>query len=211
MFEPPKHNPMRHRYTQYKDRKKVAAWVVNFKDVFDMKLLYLLAHEWLVDEGWAPRLDQEFPEIYYLHREVAGFGTENWIRWRCCKTPEGSKGGQPLFQFEMDTEFHVLGLQKTEMVMNGKKVKLDKGEVEIRINAGLVYDKSGFMEKSLLTRPFKKMWYKRVFKDRWISLKKELYHDSYRYREALNTYLQIEKIRSDVELGEFWRTRTEVE
>ena len=196
------------------DRVKISGWVINFKDVFDMNMLYLLAHEWLVDEGWAPRVDQEFKEIYYLHREVANFGTENWIRWRCKKDPEGipGEGGKnPLFTFELDTEFHTLGLQKKEMVLNGKKVKLDKGEVEIRINAGLVYDKSGFMEKSLLTRPFKKMWYKQVFTERWNGLKKELYHEAYRYREALNTYLQIEKIRGDVEMAEFWRTRTEVE
>jgi hypothetical protein len=208
MFEPPKHNPVRHRYREYKDRVAIAKWVINFKDLFDMNMLYKLAHEWLVEEGWADRNDQDFGEIYYLHREVANFGVENWIRWRCTKDPESETSG--LFKFELDTEFHTLGLSKKEKVIDGKKVKLDSGEVEIRINAGLVYDQEGAMEKNLLTRPFKKMWYKRIMKDRWLSVKKELYGQAYRYREALNTYLQIDKIREDVEFSELWQKRSEV-
>jgi len=186
--------------------------MVNYKDVFDMTWLYTLAHEWLIEEGWAKRnADPEFPEIYYLQRETPGFGKEIWIRWRLTKHPEAipkGKDGSALFLFEMDVEFHVLGLKNTEVIVKGQKFKTNKGEVEVRVNAGLVVDHRKYFEQNPLLKPFKDLWIKRIIQPRLRSLQGELQSQAYRFREAINTYLQLEKLFESTEFAEFWSKKS---
>lgn len=206
-----KPNPVRHRYKSYgKDRIAFDELMINYKGNFDMKMVYTLAHEWLCEEGWAEReLDQDFPEIYYLQRETS-FGKELWIRWRMTKTPEGvarSKDSS-LFEFEMDIEFMVLGLKSTEIIVKGQKFKTNKGEVEVRINAGLVFDKGKYFSQNPWLKPVMHTWIKRVINPRFVSLKGEMLGEQYRFREALTTYLQLEKLLGDKEFAEFWTNRS---
>lgn len=211
MVRPPKHNPVKHRYTKYgSDRLEIQKWVFNYKEVFDMTMLYTLAHEWLIDEGWAPRDDFEFPEIHYLQRELP-FGKEIWIRWRCHKdadfSPKGADGSA-LFHYEMDIEFHVLGLKNTEIIVKDQKFKTNKGEVEIACNCGLILDYKGYFDKNPILKPIRKMWIERVIWPKTRLNKIEVQSQAFRFRDAISTYLQVEKLLSDTEFAEFWTKKS---
>ncbi|OYT32723.1 hypothetical protein DRJ22_01380 [Candidatus Woesearchaeota archaeon] len=200
-----KHFPIRHRYTDIgKDRITVANWYVKYKEVFDLKQLYTLVHEWLFEEGWCTRNDQDFPEIFYSQREAA-FGKDHWIRWRLTKKPEE---GAIFFNYEFDIEFHTVGIKDTEIIIKGQKYKMNKGEAEVRVNTGLIVDYSGYFKTHPLLKPFKKIWINRLLKKKIEYHKRILSNDSYRLREAINTYLRLEKILPEKEFQEFWPTKS---
>ena len=109
---------LRHRYTDYgEDRIQVASWYVKYKEVFNLKHLYTLVHEWLFEEGWCTRKDEDFPEIMYSQRD-SSFGKDLWVRWRLKKNPEGTpKKGPAFFQYEFDIEYHTVGIKDTEIIV----------------------------------------------------------------------------------------------
>ena len=43
---------------------------VRFRDNFHMKKLYIILHDWFIEEGWVKREDPIWPEHYFLLRET---------------------------------------------------------------------------------------------------------------------------------------------
>ncbi|MBI4450406.1 hypothetical protein HY642_00390 [Candidatus Woesearchaeota archaeon] len=195
-----------HRYTDYgADFFNLANYAVTYKDVFSMSYFYLLMHEWLVDEGYATRSDEKFPETFYLQRENPQFGKELWIRWRLQKNPMGSK----LWRYDLDIDMHILGLKEVEVVSKGQKLKMDKGEVEVRVAANLVYDyENGFKNHPVL-KDFRKAIFVWLLKKQFGQHKRGLISEAYRFQEALKTYLKLETYLPEREFAEFWAKRGE--
>jgi len=127
---------IKHKYTGV-EYKTVTKFVVNYKDVFIFEDLYVLMYEWLVSNGYASRSDADFPERYYLDRTGAA-GKEVWIRWRCKKVP--TAGTRKFWRFDLDIDIHVLGLKDVELVVQNKKMKANKGEVDVEVVANLIFD-----------------------------------------------------------------------
>lgn len=192
-----------HRYTGM-EYETAAKYDVNMKDVFHLDNLYMQIHEWLVENGYATRKDEDFPEIFYLNKESAG-GKEIWVRWRPSKLPRGAKN--ILWRFDMDIDIHVLTLKDVELAVEGKKYAAHKGEVEVKVIANVVYDYKKAFEKSIL-KPFKEILFKRRWKEQKKELKEELYKEAYELRDAINTFLKIETFLGEGEAPEFWPKRT---
>ena len=201
----PPRTKIKHRYTDFgKDRIEVAKYVVKYKDVFSLEDLYKLMHEWLVEEGWATRNDEDFPETYFLQKESHVAGKEVWFRWRLQKAPWPAK--YAFWRYVLDIDAHVLGLKPAELIWKGRKFKADKGEIEITVVASLVVDYGKAWEKTTWLKPLKRLWINRVVKRTKDMLKKALYDEAYRLREAITSYLKLESYLPERE--EFWPKRT---
>ena len=123
-----------------KSKKDAVDYTVTWREKgFDSLYIYMMVYEWLADNGWHSRADEEFPEIAYIHRDFgAVWGVEIWAYWRMKRPIEGTAPG---FAFEhMDINFHFLNLKPHEIVYKGKKIKTQKGEIEIRVISYLVFD-----------------------------------------------------------------------
>ena len=108
--------------------------IIKYKDIFDLGEFYTALLSWLDDYGWHDSIENDLcekAETYMGHVVDKGGGREIWFRWRLKKTPDDSSK----IDFYMDMAFHGLGLKSTEVVKNGKKIKADKGELEINIKA----------------------------------------------------------------------------
>ncbi len=182
--------------------KEVTWYVVNRKDILHLDNLYLLMHEWLIEHGYVTRLDQDFPEKYYLHKEGGG-GKEMWWRWRPNRYPLGSN---KLWRFDMDIDAHVLTLKDVEAVIGGKKYKAHQGEVEVMVRANLVQDPEKVLENSAF-KDVKKLLYGRAWRQQAEMLEKEFYKEVMQFRDALNTFLTIETYLPTKEWPEFWPKR----
>ncbi len=194
---------LRHKYHKV-DYKQVTKYVVNRKDVFHLSNLYLLMHEWLIEHGYATRVDRDFPEKYYLHKEGPMYGgKEIWWRWRPKKYPLGPN---KLWRFDIDIDVHVLAMKDAEVIIGGKKYKAQQGEVEVQVSANLVKDPEGMLEKGAL-KDIKKMLYNRLWKQQFDMLEKQLYRDAMEFRDAINTYLMIETYLPTKEWPEHWPKR----
>lgn len=194
---------LRHRYAGV-DSKTVTKYTVNRKDVLHLANLYLLMHEWLIEHNYATRDDSVFPEKYMLYKEGPTYGgREIWWRWRPTKYPLIHN---KLWRFDLDIDVHVLTMKDVEVIISGKKFKAQQGETEVVVSANLVKDPDNMLEKSAL-KDIKKLLYRRVWKEQFDQLEKELYREAMEFRDAINTYLMIETYMPTKEWPEFWPKR----
>lgn len=190
---------------------------IKYKDIFDMKEFYDALKEWLSDKEWkgyAGGIDPwnmyygvEQWETYYTERIESG-AKELWIRWRMARDAPGRstitiKGKtHPKIRQFLDVDFHCLALAPTEVVRNGQKIKANKGEVEISIDAYI----DPIAMKSLKTSPLLKLFYtlftKRIYSIETTHWKKELYQECYELANfvkqwfKLKRYLPYEEVRT---------------
>ena len=199
--------PFRHRFGE-KEVIKAAEWTIRIRDVFNLAYLYLMVHDWLVEEGWAPRDDNFFPETFYVQRDNPTMGKEIWVRWRLTKTPEGAGPAAPrLFSYVMDLNWKVIGMKEVEMAWKGQKVKADRGELEIECFCKLIIDE----EKQWQSWPFKQikgLYTKRIIRQKVLVHRKSIYVDAYRLRDLIMNYLKLETFMPVKEAGEFWLKRS---
>jgi len=205
-FQQPTENHIFHRF-EGREASEVAKWLVNANDVFNWGHVYLMLHDWLVEEGWASSDDADFPEKYYLMRDVPGFGKEMWLRWQCEKVPEMySKDGAAPFTYAMDVVWHCLGVASTEVGWKGQKVKMSKGEIEVEVTAYVVIDKKKLWKGQFAK--IKEMLLKKQMRKVLEKHKKTVYDDAYRLRSLLSNYLKIESFQKEKEGAEPWGRRS---
>lgn len=186
------------------DKKEVAKFTVVYKDVYSWAYLYKLLHEWLADEGYCSRSDEDFREIMYEHLERP-FGAEVFVRWRLSK--EDIKSYKGLFQYDLDIDFHILGQKEVEVVSGGKKYKADKGEVEIAAACNILIDPQGKIKKHWLGKHFYDFVFKVFLKGKQKQHEKQIQYDMQRLQEAIKTYLKLETYLPERELSEWWQKR----
>jgi len=123
---------------------------VKYKDVFDLKAFYESLHEWLQHYGWKDLEDgEDHWENLYAERIDRNGNKEIWIQWRPFRTAEGGP-----FNYYLDFNFHVLGLSGVEVVKEGIKMKVHKGEMELNIDAKIErtyvkeFEKNAFLKRS---------------------------------------------------------------
>jgi len=192
-----------------KSKKDATDYTVTWREKgFDSMYIYLMLYEWLADNGWHNRKDEDFPEIAYIHRDFgAAGGVEIWTYWRLQRPVEGMKEGG--FATEhMDINIHFLNLKPHEMVYKGKKIKTQKGEVEIRVISYLLFDEEQYWSKIPLIRSFQTIMMKRTLKRKKEKWRDDLKLEAHRLREMLNIYLKIPHYYPEKEVGEFWLKRT---
>jgi len=195
---------LKHRFSGV-EKIDTAKFTITYKDVFSLKYVYFLLHEWLVEQGYCSEKDEQFPEMYYLQKENPAVGKEIWWRWRLGKQPAGAV---KFWRFMLDIDVHVLGLNDAEIMVKDKKIKVNKGEIEFQVASYVVYDVGKEWEKSSWLKPFKKVYVERVAKSKVSELKKELNTDVYRLQDALKTYLKLENLLPEKEGEGFWNKRT---
>ena len=178
---------IKHMY-QDVEYKEVTKYSVKYLEVFVLKDLYRRMYEWLVENGYATRSDADFPEKYYLDRGGAA-GKEVWFRWRTKKNP--LPGKQQFWRFDINVDCHVLGLKDVELVVQNKKFKANKGEVEVVVAANLIMDASGDWSKNTLLKPFRSLYFKRALAKKKDMLEKELYKDAFDFRDIITDYFKL--------------------
>ncbi len=197
---------LRHRLTEYgKSRIPITKFSVDYKDIFSAEYLYMLLREWLIENGWATREEKDFPEVFYSHREMPNVGKEEWIRWRLLKKPDAL----PFWRFELDIDIHLIGVKETEFVHKGKKLKADKGQVDIQVVYNFHMDPDKLLQSNALLRiPFMKDYFmNKLYKKRMDELKGQIAAEAMRFQDAIKTYLRMDTYLGEKEFDEFWQKR----
>jgi len=186
--------------------RKVEPFKIKYSDVFHLKNLYIMMHEWLADEMWTGKMKplgafrphpgsthMDIEKLYmerYHQKALHRGGTELWLWWRLQKEPFGKY--QTYYNYAIDIDFHGMYLVKQEIMHQGKKIKVDKGELEIEFRPKIV--------RSPVAQKWDKHWFLKHFKDlyenRIISqdldkLEKELWRDCYRFQGVVKSYLNL--------------------
>ena len=122
-----------------------AKHTINYRDVgFDGLYLYTMLYEWMCENGWHARDDENFPEKVYIDRKTDA-GKEIWIYWIFERSLEGAPTG---FATEhLEVKFHFITLKSHEIVYKGKKMKTNKGELELLNSAYIIINEDYWSKK----------------------------------------------------------------
>ena len=104
----------------------------NFKDT------YTMMYDWLKDWNYSVSED--------LYKEVDDGGKEIIINWTA------EKKVTDYFKYEISIEWHILGMIDAEVEIEGKKKKMNKGELGLSIKATIIKD----YDKRWEDKPFHK-------------------------------------------------------
>ncbi|MFT4298007.1 MAG: hypothetical protein ACMXX5_02340, partial [Candidatus Woesearchaeota archaeon] len=164
---------IKHKYSGYVKKIIIDDTRIKHKDYFNMKYLYMMCHEWLMENHWGPTSDHKWPERMYMHRWNATGGEDVWIWWRM------RKEFNSFIKCDLDIDWHMVGLESAEMVKNGKKYKINKGEAEFKIYVKLIFDPVKDFESSKFMKSIKETFWQRIYYKDILAHRKQLYHEVY--------------------------------
>jgi len=99
--------------------KQVGYW--NYTDLYNMTFSWLKDHNYSVNE-----------DAYT--EKLSGGGKEILIKW------VASKKVTDYFKYQIQLDWHILGMKDAEVELDGKKIKTNKGEVEIAFSSSIIND-----------------------------------------------------------------------
>ena len=177
---------------------------LKYNDVFHLKNLYIMMHEHLVDELWVGR-DRPgggpYPNIAHMdieklymerhhQRALHRGGMEIWVWWRVFRNPYGKH--QNYYEFALDIDMHGMYMQKQEIMHQGKKIQVDKGEFEIFLRPRILRSEMGEKWKThWFLKHFQDIYEKRIISQDLDKLEKELWRNTYKFQGVIKSYLNL--------------------
>ena len=110
---------------------------IKHKGFFEYSEFYVYCYDWLKTKGYSIK-EKEYTE------KVSGDSKEIIISW------EAGKKATDYYKGIIKVKWHILGMSDTEAEVNGKRKKVNKGEVKIKVAAELERDYEGEWEKQPL-------------------------------------------------------------
>ncbi len=123
---------------------------IKLNGIFSFATFYKFCYDWLKEETGLDLVEKKYAE------KISGNAKNIDVEW------EGSRKFTDYFKFQAVVKFQVIGLEQAEMVQDGKKIKTNKGSVEVSIKGTLIRDYEGKFE----TTPGKK--FMRSIYEKWI-------------------------------------------
>jgi hypothetical protein len=157
-------------------------------DVFNLKAIYTVLHEWFVEEEFCED-DQGFPEIYFRERNTQKRGKEIILYWRFSKTPFGIK----FYRRTLDLMIKVIAVKNVEVLQEGKKFELQKGLFEIKMWGYLEYDAEKHWRDHWFLKHFLEMYVKRIAKDDMEVHRNEMLRDVELFQRTVKDYMNMLK------------------
>lgn len=162
---------------------------VKYKDVFDFKEFYGALHEWLLHYSWIDIEEGEdrWENLYYERIDRNG-NKEIWIQWRPFKKADSGP-----FNYYLDFNFHALGLSTTEVVKDGIKMKVNKGELELFVDAKIEKSYVKDFEKNAFLKEILDLFNRRVYRQEYEERKKELYQEVYILQNFIKQWFKLKR------------------
>ena len=180
--------------------REIPQFRVKYKDVFHLKNLYVMMHEYLAEEGFLDKNQNAgtltghmYSEILYMEKFIqkglhAG-GKEMWVMWRTFKKPETKYSGY--YRYKLDFDFHVVYMRDEEVMHHGKKMKINWGEIEFFIRPKIEADYRNQWEKHWLLKHLHKIYYQRILHHEFDKREKELWRKACRFQEKIKNFLNL--------------------
>jgi hypothetical protein len=108
-------------------KKQIYREKLNQVGFWDYVEVYTMLFNWLKDHGYALSEDM-------YKEKLSGGGKEVIINW------SAKRMVTDYFLYEITLSWHILGMKDAETEIDGKKTKMNKGELEIDIKASIIND-----------------------------------------------------------------------
>lgn len=161
---------------------------VKHKDYFHIKDFYKMMHDYMVEHEFCERIyDPFFPEIWYSHQWDQVNGEEIHFWWRFTKALRGNE----YLHWNIDVDVNIFGVKHVEIMKDGVKHKVQFGEPEIKIFGRILVDPEGKWKKHWFLRTVHELFWKRIYWKQFLSQRKDLLKEIYRFEEHIKTYFKL--------------------
>ncbi len=135
------------------EKDEVFSGKTKYTGIWDFKETYRFLYDWFVDKGYS------ITEKGYTEK-IKPNGKEIEIKW------EAKKKISDYFRFIIKANWRVLGLTEVEVQKEGAKIKMNKGDVEIKFTAILEKDYEHRWENSPLLKFLRGIYERYIIKSR---------------------------------------------
>ncbi len=147
--------------------------LVNFED------FYKFCYDWLKDETGLNLAEDKYSE------KISGDAKNLEIEWT------GTKELTDYFKFEAKVSFRIIGLTNVEITQDGKKIKMNKGTIEITIKGTLLRDYKGKFEKTAVQKFLRGIYEKSVIPSRVEQFQDKIIGDCDEFLSQAKAYLDL--------------------
>ena len=189
---------------------QAAKWRVKYKDIFNLKEFYRALHEWFLEYEWSSVdtdgniEDKDHWETNYIERIEPDGSKEMYWWWRLQKLPVANS----YYKYHLDLDFHPLGVLPAEVMRDGKKFKVNKGEVEVWVYAYIEFDYKGEWSKHPFLKFFNKIFPNRIFRqDLYEDHKLELYREAYTLQAYMKKWFKLKSFLPYEEITPYFPSR----
>ena len=175
--------------------KPAAEFVIKYRDIFNMKAFYRMLHEYLWEERYyqPDQAGHEFIETLYLERflqkGIHAGGKEIWIYWRTYKTPESKYSAYIRYALNIDMNF--VYVKDQEVMHQGKKIKVQWGEIHIFIKSNVEFDYQGKWRDHWMLKHLQHIYDERILGQETTKRVKEAWRDAYRIQNRIKQFLSM--------------------
>ena len=177
---------------------------VVYKDVWVMQPLYRVTRFWLVENDYVDTQGDESMEssmeiLYHFRKGTSMSPNEKELRiwWRTVQNPiSAGRAGSKFYKHHIDIDWNVIQMYDVEVMREGKKEVVQKGELRIEI---IPYIEMPDMSGAPLLKFFDSWFRTRLLKKNLEENKKMLYQDAYRLQGMIKKYLELKTFTPEFE------------
>lgn len=175
-----------------------------YKEMWSMQPLYRIVRQWLMENEYVDAQGdvslESAMEILYFFREgthINPHEKELRIWWRTQKRGMPVANSSRFYTHRIDIDWNVINLVDKEIMREGKKEKVQAGELRIMIRPSIdVKELSG----TPILKYFNQWFLTRLIKKNLEENRKMLYQDSYRLQNMIKKYLELKSFLPKEEL-----------
>jgi hypothetical protein len=162
------------------EKDKIFSSKIKYGGVFSFGDFYKFCFEWLRDEVGLDLIEEKYAE------KLSGDSKNIDVEW------SGSRKITDYFKMEVKVSFRIISLTNIEITDGNRKVKTNKGSVEVSIKGTLVKDYEGKFEKSAFQKMLRGIYEKTVIPSRVSEYEGKVMGDCDEFLAQAKAYLDLE-------------------
>ena len=159
-------------------KDKVYEETLKYKGFFNYTELYNYCYTWLKEEGYLISED-EYTEKISGEKEVK-------LKWKA------KKKITDYYRNNIELSWHIIGMTEEEVSVNGKKEKMNKGDLKIKFEAVLEKDYEENWEKHAFWKFMRGVYDKYIIRTTNDAYEERLINKTISFIEEIKAYLNIE-------------------
>ncbi len=162
------------------EKDKVFSSKVKYDGLMDFKEFYKFCYKWLSEETQLDVAEEKYAE------KITGDAKGIKVKWK------GVRKVTDYFMFQVDVEFEVINLTNVEINQDGRKLKMNKGSVEVGVKGTLVKDYDGKFEKTASQKFMRSIYEKWVIHSRIKDYEEKLINECNEFLSQSKAFLNLE-------------------
>ncbi len=161
------------------EKEQVMKEKVEHSGIFNFAGFYSFAYSWFRDEQYDGVDEEKYAE------KVSGNSRDIDIEWKAFKSMSD------YFKIEQKLVFQIRDLTDVEVEIDGKKKKMNKGNISVEIKTTLVRDPESKWDRMPTLRFMRDVYNKYVIPGRVTSMKEKARENTAKFKEELKAYLEL--------------------